>query len=79
MDQFSIPAGILRHFDLTSIPSESLQARRPQYPGGLLFIDRLLSLAGIDGKLALPSVIAIADSQDLLYIPQLRQLVIDAY
>jgi hypothetical protein len=50
-----MPAGIIRHYDLTSIPqNESLQARRTQYPGGLLFIDRLLALAGIDGKLSHP-------------------------
>jgi hypothetical protein len=48
MDEYALPAGLLRHFDLTSTPSTS---RRENYPGGLLFIDRLLALAEIDGKL----------------------------
>ena len=47
VDEFAIPAGLLRHFDLTSTPTTS---RRENYPGGLLFIDRLLALAEIDGN-----------------------------
>jgi hypothetical protein len=47
VDEYALPAGLLRHFDLTSTPTTS---RRENYPGGLLFIDRLLALAEIDGK-----------------------------
>jgi hypothetical protein len=51
VDEYALPAGLLRHFDLTSTPSTS---RRENCPGGLLFIDRLLALAEIDGKLTGP-------------------------
>ena len=49
VDKYTLPAGLLRHFDLTSTPTTS---RRENYPGGLLFIDRLLALAEINGKLS---------------------------
>ena len=72
MDEYSLPAGIIRHFDLTSIHNDdSIQARRAHYPGGLLLIDRLLSLAGIDGKLSYTRAPAKADTQDRAYTPQL--------
>ena len=51
VDEYKLPAGLLRHFDLTSTPTTS---RRENYPGGLLFIDRLLALAEMDGKLIEP-------------------------
>ena len=51
VDEYALPAGLLRHFDLTSTPSTS---RRENYPGGLLFIDRLLALAEIDGNFTEP-------------------------
>jgi len=51
VDDYALPAGLLRHFDLTSTPTIS---RRESYPGGLLFVDRLLAVAEIDGKLETP-------------------------
>ena len=48
VDEYALPAGLLRHFDLTSTPTTF---SRESHPGGSLFIDRLLALAEIDGRL----------------------------
>jgi hypothetical protein len=51
-DEFALPMTITRHFDLSSLPYDNTPIqiqRRTTYPDQSLFIDRLLSLADIDG------------------------------
>jgi hypothetical protein len=70
-DEFALLITITRHFDLSSLPYDDTPIqiqRRTTYPDRLLFIDRLLSLAEIDG---LSSFLLMMRNEELIVGPTL--------